>query len=515
MIDEIERTPARPIIQPLSFSKRISPFVIVLLLLAWGLLVFRIGHPWVGHQDENGAWISAAVRNYAWYGFDTLNGMIAIRTAPLATPPEAFYINHPPLIVWLATLLPLAVGYDEALIRFITAACTLLSAALLYALAQRWLAVPGVSAARGRALPVLALAFFLFTPMILYFGRMPDHEALAILGVLLFFNALAAVIWPRRTERQWYAAAALCTSAVFVVWSAWGGLVVIGTTGLLAFIWFAQARRALLLAGGAAVLGLGLLWAYYGSFVPDLFDLLSAALTYRSSNASLQPGSETFNWADYAGRQGIRLLTLLTPSVLIFAVAGAWQLWRLRQRARGVWVLVLGALSGAVLFVLIVRNASYIHDYYLLYITVPVTLLAALGCHALWQARRHRLLRSLAFALAVFWPVAALVYLGGLYQATTAREPILLAQALHTHTTPDTLIVSDLPLVGIAINFYAQREIVWGAASERFLELASRNPDTVYLNCLGESEAVPVGGSTVPIQIPPLLDCTLIRTTAR
>jgi lipopolysaccharide export LptBFGC system permease protein LptF len=52
------------------------PLLITVMLIAWGLLTFRLNAPWVGHQDENGAWISSAIRNYQQIGFGALNGMI-------------------------------------------------------------------------------------------------------------------------------------------------------------------------------------------------------------------------------------------------------------------------------------------------------------------------------------------------------------------------------------------------------------------------------------------------------
>ena len=73
---------------------------LLILLVAWALLTVRLDAPWFGIAEENGAWISAAVRNYRLYGADNLWLMQVLNAGP-ATPETChYYVHHPPLVVW-------------------------------------------------------------------------------------------------------------------------------------------------------------------------------------------------------------------------------------------------------------------------------------------------------------------------------------------------------------------------------------------------------------------------------
>lgn len=166
--------------------RRKFPFLLIfILLVAWGFLTLNIANQWVGHQDANGAWISLAVRNYHWHGFFALNGMIDQN--PEIVGVSSPYLHHPPLAVWLFALPTIFAGYDEAVIRFGAASCTLIGGAALFVLARRL---------AGQRFALWSTAFYLLTPMTAYFGRMPDHEAPALMFVILF--AALLVNWLRR-----------------------------------------------------------------------------------------------------------------------------------------------------------------------------------------------------------------------------------------------------------------------------------------------------------------------------
>ena len=95
-------------------TRKISPYLIVILLAAWALLTIRVGAAWFGHQEANGAWISVAVRNYQT---DTaLSRSAAYSTlTPDSIGTVEPYTHHPPLAVWLPTCPILLVGYNEAI----------------------------------------------------------------------------------------------------------------------------------------------------------------------------------------------------------------------------------------------------------------------------------------------------------------------------------------------------------------------------------------------------------------
>lgn len=446
-------------------KKRSSLWVIVVLLSAWALLTIQIGSAWFGHQDANGAWISAAVRNYQWHGLTYLGGLVDLSPNPNG-PPQP-YTHHPPLVVWLEALPVLLAGYHEALIRFVAAACTLLSAAALYVLARRL---------RGERFALWSMIFYLFTPLMAYFGRMPDHEAPALLLVLLF--AAVLVDWLRQpTRRGWWTLAAL---VVLVCWTAWGGLIVVAALGGAAL--FDRRRRgAILLLGLAAGAALVAFFGYELLFVPNAISDLIDVFIWRTSSSSLEPGAVAFTAADYLLRLFIRLVTLYTPTLLLLVLVGAGVMLPRRGLLRR---MTAALLVGACAYLLLFRNASYIHDYYLLYTAPAFALLAAAVIDRAGSSRRSRWLRPLVAALTLVTLPTALYYLGEFHGSNDSALGLEFAQVVRAQTTPDDLILSNLPSSGPALEFYAERTITWALPPAAALAAAGRASQTVYyLHC--------------------------------
>ncbi|MCC6803155.1 MAG: glycosyltransferase family 39 protein, partial [Anaerolineae bacterium] len=363
------------------------PFPLILVLLAaWVFLTLNIGNPWVGHQDANGAWISVAVRNYHWHGFFALNGIIDQN--PDIVGVVSPYLHHPPLAVWLFTLPTAFAGYGEAVIRFGAASCTLLSGAALYVLARRL---------AGRQFALWSAAFYLLTPMMMYFGRMPDHEAPALLFIILF--AAVLVNWLRRpTRREWWA---LVVLTVLGAWTAWGALIVIGILGLMALV-YTKRRAAVVMLGIVALAAVAALLGYYTYFYPNTGMDLIDAFVWRTSSTALDAEGETFAVGAYILRLLLRLITLYTPTVCVLGVIGAWY-----ARRRGLLTGMVSALVAAgIAYVLVFRNAAYIHDYYLLYLAPGLALVAG-AAPALLPSRAPRLLRPLVVSLIIATAPAA------------------------------------------------------------------------------------------------------------
>ncbi len=442
----------------------ISPWLLVILLGAWALLTVRIGSEWFGHQDANGAWVSVAVRNYQLHGFFAQGGLV--NTNPDLTGIPQPYTHHPPLLVWLSALPVLLVGYDETLLRFVAAGCTLIGAAALYVFARRL---------KGERFALWSAAFYLFTPMTAYFGRMPDHEAPALLFVLLFAAVLAD--WLRRPTRgRWWA---LVVLTVLTCWTAWGGLIVLAALGAAALV-DTQRRVAVVALALVAAASLLAMLGYYLVYFPDAITDLISVFVWRTSTSSLEAGAVSFTWGDYALRLLVRLITLYTPSLLVLALVGAFVTRRQRGLRRRVVVALLAAGFG---YMLLFRNASYIHDYYLLYTTPAFALLAAAAMTNL-PRRRARWLRPLVAALALVTLPATLYYLNEIHSSSDPALGLEFAQAVRAQTAPGDLILSNLPSIGYALEFYAERSIAWDTSPSDALEQAQRSSQQVYyLHC--------------------------------
>jgi 4-amino-4-deoxy-L-arabinose transferase-like glycosyltransferase len=449
------------------------------MLLAWALLMFRVGGAWLGHQDANGAWISTAVMNYVRHGFIPLGGMVVLNPTAEMFNGASYYVSHPPIAVWLPYPLIALAGYDESLMRIIYAGATLISAAGVATFSRRLF--------KGSA--NWTMAFFLFTPMMLYFGRMPDHEAPALAFLMVFAIALAD--WLNQPTSRRFALCAVLM--ILIAWAAWGGLITAIMTGLVTLIAYRQRWRSLLglvviggIAGALVILYYQLRWS---GAVQDLLD----HFLWRTSSATFGEGSVSFTLIEYITRISLRFLTLFTPTVMILAVIGVFLLRRADRRAAA---LVVGLLLGALAFILVFRNASFVHDYYLIYFAPSLALLAGSAAAYAFSAagkrqRSTRLLRPLVVALVVCLPLINITYLRQLYEGSTDPTSLVFAEALAQHTPPDALIYSNLPTVGLATELYSERAVRWSSAppentSAYYLycgertQLEALNPQTTY-----------------------------------
>ncbi|MDX2160120.1 MAG: glycosyltransferase family 39 protein [bacterium] len=453
--------------------------VVPVLLIAWLLLTINLGGAWVGHQDANGAWISTAALNFQHHGFLTLSGLPALDTTPSLAAPPRYYTSHPPIAVWLPTALISVIGYDETVMRFTFAALTLIGAAALYRLVRGLL---------GERWAWWTLAFYIAMPMTAYFGRMPDHEAPALLWGFLFALVLTAYL--RRGQRHHLMLLALL--AVIQAWTAWGGLILVWA--LCAAGMYANRARVrelvgvAVIGGAAAVAVLG----YYQLVWSGAIDDLLWRLVWRTSAQSGGIGSETFSAAEYVVVALVRVLTLGTPSIAVLALIGTWRApirstlppgtpGEIMRLARA---LPLAFIAGGAAFMLIFRNAAYIHDYYLIYVTPGIALLAA-GAMQIRPRRSVRWIRPLVVALTLMIPFATVHYTRQLHSGSADTQPLRVADALARYTQPQDTIYANTPNLGLAIELYARRQVTWASPPDAALAVvdAQSGDRTFYLGC--------------------------------
>jgi 4-amino-4-deoxy-L-arabinose transferase-like glycosyltransferase len=397
-------------------------------------------------------------------------------------------------------------GYSEALVRFVAAGCTLLSMAALYLVARR-LSPRRLSARRlgGQNYPFWCVAFYAFTPMMAYFGRMPDYEALSLLICLLF--AAVLVNWLRRpTRRDWWA---LVILTVLAVWTAWGTIIMVGALLVMALIYSKRLPGVMMLgivAGGALIALMG----YYLYLVDDTINDLINVFVWRTSMNTLRQGSVNFGWGDYFFKVGARAVILYTPTVSFLALLGGVMTLRRPGLLRAVPLALTG---GALAYLLLFRNASYIHDYYWIYLAPAVALFA--GCAlTLLPARAPRYLRRYVRAITVSLALVSLlplmIYLNLLYSGSDDQTITIIGRALRERTQPQDLIMSNLPDEGMSIEFYAERKIHWNVPPAEAGQSANGfGGAAYYLHCQADPALLP----DVPVleEVEVTSECRLTR----
>jgi 4-amino-4-deoxy-L-arabinose transferase-like glycosyltransferase len=447
--------------------------LVLLLIVVWGLLTIRLGAAWFGYHDWNGVHVGSAVRNLRLYGAWNLRLMQDYSPGP-ATPETHHIYNHrPPMIVWVTALAAVPLGFNEASLRFVPASATLISVAALYTLSRRL---------HGPTRAWWSAALYALTPMVAYFGRMPDHEAPSLAVSMVY--AAVLVNWLRcPTRRRWLALAGL---AWIGVWTDWTALLYVGTLGAMT-LWLGRPpqRRAMLALGGVTLAALVALGAYLLQG-PGALDSLTGAFLTRTSPKTLGLGpAGTFTWGEFLGRELRRLLMLATPGVAIMSLAGVVPALR-RDSRLGSGILLAFFVVG-IGYPLAFRNAAYIHDYLLIFMLPPMAMAASAALEYGWAGvgvRRWARPALSALLLVSLGVGAANLVL--LHKSGEQPHHMAVAQAIARHTAPQDLIASNLPYISPAVEFYAFRNVEWDTSPEAALARAETvTGGVVYAHCAG------------------------------
>ncbi|MDQ7026486.1 MAG: glycosyltransferase family 39 protein [Anaerolineae bacterium] len=459
--------------------------IVVILLGIFALLAVRINVGWYGHHDENGRWISTAIRNYALYGADELGYLITTTPGPANPATLRYYVNHPPLIVWTAWLSSEIFGYYESgmpypdawpkeiSVRLVSIFATMISLSAFYVLCRRLL---------NPHLALLALIFYGFTPMIAYFGRMPNHEPLALPFIYLFITVF--INWIRRfTIRRSIILAVLAVSAM---WIAWASAFFFATLGLVALIYGKKKHRI-------AIIGVGIITLLSTVAIPLFYDIqrpgaitdLLNAFVFRTSNRTLGRGSASFTIRQFIVQLFVHMVSAMTLAVVVF---GTWGLTiairRKKSLTRAVIIALLGAPTG---YMLVFRNAFYVHDYYKIFYMPIFIIGTVLAVHQLWLASRRglgRFARPLVVAILVWSSVLGIIWFVILHQVAKVPDFQEISAILPNYSQETDIILTNLADVHPSIDYYTYRTLVYGIAPQDAILQAETDTRSIkYLYC--------------------------------
>jgi 4-amino-4-deoxy-L-arabinose transferase-like glycosyltransferase len=153
--------------------------VVMIAVLGWTVLNWHLERPFVGHHAMNGAQFGIMARNHLSYGLLTTR-LGQVENVDRATPDQFAYSAHHPFLypVMLAGAFRVF-GESEWSARFLSVVLTILAAVMMYRLAgEIW----------GDMTGLLAAGLWLLTPMVIHFGKMPVHEPVVMVFILLAVN---------------------------------------------------------------------------------------------------------------------------------------------------------------------------------------------------------------------------------------------------------------------------------------------------------------------------------------
>ena len=451
---------------------------ILILLVATGLLLEHFNAPWFGHHDANGVWLSAASRNARTY--DNLEYPLVplINLGPIPAEVPRWYVHHPPLIVWTVTLANQVFGDYPLAPRFVSVLSTLIAIAGFYVFCRRLY---------NQKQALLCVMLFTFTPMIIFFGRMPNHEPMS----LAFLMASLAIFinWYRRpTPGRWYA---LIITIILAVWSAWA--TVFFFAFIFLFCWIIATRSIrfkLFILGAISVASVGSVMVFFQLIYPDTIHELLRTFIWRTSTVS--EISTDFTWLEFIGQTFIHLLPHASIGVLLTGLIGIVPSWRNENRFNR--ALIFAFAAGGLLYVIVFRSASYVHDYYKIYL---MPFLAICSANAIYYALENRNIRRWASpALLGLFVVSfgfSAVYLRGLYLNERGDAMVAIANTIAEHTERDDLVITNMGPANPTIQYYAFRNIVWDVMPDE-IQTAREDNSTraVYFYC-GDSTNLPAG----------------------
>jgi hypothetical protein len=366
---------------------KLSIALIALLLVIWGILTIRVDARWYGIQEAPRIWVPAAIRNYHEYGLKT-TGLMVIRDVQPTTPENfEYYSHHPPTIIWLPALFTEALGFNELAVRIGFIYATLLSAALFYVLVRRLY---------DARLAIWATAFYGLTPVTAYYGRVPAHDLLGL--VVIFAFAAILVNWLHRPTRA--RLIALIILAWMAVWTAWTAIFFVGTLGL-AGMWLGNKsqRRAIVGFGVVTIIAFIALMGFYQLQWSGSIDSILDAFVWRASNASDDPGTASFTIFQFIAVTLAHTMVLVSIGVFIKSVGGIFALRKRRWDIANIFTLAL--FMGGLIYQLVFRNASYVHDYYKLMFIPSIAIAAAAFWVYAHQRPRKRILRPIVDGLLI------------------------------------------------------------------------------------------------------------------
>ncbi len=367
-----------------------AAYALLLAVYAAGL-THGLSRPWTGMHDWNGAFFAQLARNLLRYPLAIHGGMPLVAVGEAVPPPEerSIYATHPAGLVWLVAGSFVLFGETEWAARLVPIACSL-GAVLLW--------VRRTAQCHGSDTAWLTGLLYATMPMAVYFGRMVNHEPVALFLMLAALTAWTeAVAQPSGARRRRWAWPAWAAATWAMIWVDWSGLLFAALLGAEAVRQHRRgrlSRRALLgmttvTAAAAATMLTHLVYAGLQGRWQDLWAIFRSRTTTPVGDGLWKDGAAVGTAADYT----VENLgwPLLVAAVLGLVVVCGRRVPRNRPTPpdttvspadRGSWVLPATGL----LWLIVFWRQYELHNYWLFYLGPVVALLAARGVQGLTEA---------------------------------------------------------------------------------------------------------------------------------
>lgn len=345
------------------------------LILIFGafLLSININKPYIGHHDFNSAFFSQIARNLTRVNIASSKLGQVLGSGPLDPKHLSYYIDNVPLHPWLIALSFRFFGQGEFQARIISSLASLGSIFFIYKITKKLFAEKLGLFSKSAA--ILAGLLYVTSPMFIYFGSNVFPEPLAIFFSLSSFYFFILYLAKRRVL-DFYLLLISSTLSLLTVWGSYF-LVPFLILYYLVFEDKKDIKKILIFAFlPFIVFGLFLLHLLIlrgTNFVPPLASAFTSRLNI-PSQGGFQISSKSFFWEEFHR-------TLAYYSKTTIALSLAWFLLFAREIVKKDYIkksfLLLSLMLWGISYPLFFRQAAFIHDYFLIYLSPFIAISAS------------------------------------------------------------------------------------------------------------------------------------------
>ncbi len=203
------------------------------------------------------------------------------------------------------------------------------------------------------------------------------------------------------------------------------------------------------------------------------------------------------------------MMYFATPTLVFLAFWGGIHI--LRSGTKQTRAFLLALLVSGIGYILVFRNASFIHSYYKIYLFPALALAAGAALIPSAQPRTRRSDRRIhavkvAFIVLTFVTSGYIVW--ALHRILDQNNLMPLVTGIVENTSQDDHILSNLPDTGFGLEYYAMRPIEYEIDPQTALKLAESLPQNqAYLFCGQGNPAIELDAYTYVV----LGNCRLYR----
>lgn len=331
--------------------------LILLAILVFALLSFKLTQPFWGHHEFNGVFYGMIAKNYLRYGYSETLGAQVTNFYPVSSEKWSLHTHHPATYPLMISIFFKLFGVDEYVSRFISITASIIGIIFLVKLVDLTFSTPYAW---------LGAITIVFTPLFLYYGSLPVFEPLLFPVVVFGLYRY----WKDKSSNHLRWVILACVIAPLIDWP-----------GFWLPIWLTmyeiltQKRRRVVLALSASIiLSLSILLLHQIIATGTLADI--AAVGRYRLGVTKQP---------YTNIEWIRLLLTRIRAFFglpVITSAGLGFVYAFWKQKKDIFLFLSITLGLGLSHIFIFRNITWYHDY-MLYHLLPFLVLA-LG--AMFQA---------------------------------------------------------------------------------------------------------------------------------